>query len=83
MFMVSSYTTSQSLRTRTGFFVDLNGRSVSFNSNDFSDQVVMSNFDLSRSVVSNLHPRRMQNTYKLVHGNSKHVFGNHDGTIDS
>lgn len=68
---------------RTGFFVNLNGRPVSFNANDLSDQVVMANFNLSRNIVSNLHRHEIRNTYKLVHGNSNHVFGNHNGAIDS
>ncbi len=81
--MVSLSTMSQSSRTRTGFFVDLNGRSVSFDSNDLSYQVVMANFNLCRRIVSNLHPHATCNTYKLVHGDSNHVLSNHDGTIDS
>lgn len=81
--MVSLSTTSQLSRTRTGLFVDLNGRTVTFNSNDLSNQVVMANFNLSRNIVSNLHLPGVWDTYKLVHGDSNHVLGDHDGAIYS
>lgn len=81
--MVSFSIVSWPSWTRTGLFVDLNGRSVSFNANDFSYQVVVANFNLHRNAVSKLHLHGMRNTYKLVHGDSNHIFGDHNRAIDS
>lgn len=82
--MVSLPTTSQSPRTRTGFFVNLNGRPVSFDSNDLSYQVVVANFNLYADASSvPCIPMQCATTYKFVHSDSNHVLGNHDGAMDS
>jgi hypothetical protein len=64
---------------RTSLLVDLNGGLVGIDSNDFSDEVLVANTDLSLS-ASRLR-KSLQVTYKLVHGNTDHVLGHDDGTV--
>lgn len=61
---------------RTSLFVDLDGGLVGFDSNDLTNEVVVTNTNLDESAFS--HLSAFQSTYKLVHGTSDHVLGNDD-----
>lgn len=63
---------------RTGLFVDLDGSLVGFDSNDLTDEVVVTNTDLKQSAVVQI--RTLRCTYKLVHGTSDHILGNDNRT---
>lgn len=77
-------------RDHTSFFVDLNRGLVAIDSDNFADEVIMTDFDLSvhptdRSSISQgiiIHGHNMpltKPTYKLVHGDTNHVLGDNDG----
>jgi hypothetical protein len=63
---------------RTGLLVDLDGGLVVLDTNDLSNEVVMSNTDLEESTASSRDSAHF--TYKLVHGTSNHVLGDDDRT---
>lgn len=64
---------------RTRLFVDLNGGLVVIDSDDFTDQTVISDFDLLLLVCGAVS-QGVRETYELVHGDTNHVLGDDDGT---
>ena len=64
---------------RTGLFVDLNGGFVIVDSDNFTNETVLADFDLLFLVlrIACFKPRR---TYEFVHGDTDHVLGDNDGT---
>lgn len=68
---------------RTGFLVDLNTGLVAVDSNDFADEIIVTDFDLSRSMHASaikFAKAIARPTYQFVHGNTNHVLGHNDGT---
>ena len=64
---------------RTRLFVDLNSGLVVIDSDDFTDQTVISDFDLL-ILVCGAVDSEARSTYELVHGDTDHVLGDDDGT---
>lgn len=64
---------------RTCLFVDLNGGLVVVDSDDFTNETVLADFDLGFLVWRIVCWRRI-GTYEFVHGDTDHVLGDNDGT---
>jgi hypothetical protein len=63
---------------RTSLLVDLDGGLVGVDSDDLSNEAVMTNTDLEPSTA--VPCKIVCSTYKLVHGASDHVLGDDDGS---
>lgn len=71
----------------TRFLVDLDGRLVAIDTNDFTNELFMSYFDLFQLVrryFPSQGPRaalstRFRGAYQLIHSNTNHILGDNDG----
>lgn len=71
----------------TSLFVNLNRCLVAIDTNDFTNKILVSYFDLIESMSGNSYDsaaiiRHRFSTHQLVHGNTNHIFGDNDGTAN-
>lgn len=63
--------------SHTCLLINLDGRLIGFDPNDFTNQILVADFHLG--YVSLALEQRMRGPYQLVHSNSNHVLSNDDG----
>lgn len=71
----------------TSLFVNLDRCLVAIDTNDFTNEVLVSNSDLIESVSGNSDDSAAIiwdgfSTHQLVHGNTNHIFGDNDGAAN-